>query len=163
MHEHTGRDLSLAAFGIDAMEELSLISCNRTFSQGPAAFHLMKGPDGKSIYNGRKATCFSNEEETMVGLTEAIPFLVESDIKVLLPLPPHFVCHTDARRYRLSVELTFTRDKLGEKRSSSTETEVFSSPEPTPLPPLPPDMLSSPLSRLELSSRSFLQSPLSNI
>ncbi|KAK4693276.1 hypothetical protein P7C70_g8958, partial [Phenoliferia sp. Uapishka_3] len=48
---------------------------------GPAAFHKVKGPDGKSIFAGRKATCFSNEEEEQVGLTKAIPFLVETDIK----------------------------------------------------------------------------------
>jgi len=42
----------------------------------------MKGPDGKSVFNGRTVTCFSNEEEGQVGLLEAIPFLVESDIRV---------------------------------------------------------------------------------
>ena len=37
---------------------------------GPAAFHLVKGPDGKSIFAGRRVTCFSNEEEEQVGLTK---------------------------------------------------------------------------------------------
>lgn len=48
---------------------------------GPAVFHKVKGPDGKSIFNGRRATCFSNGEEETVGLTKAIPFLIEDDIK----------------------------------------------------------------------------------
>ncbi|KAM0755383.1 class I glutamine amidotransferase-like protein [Meredithblackwellia eburnea MCA 4105] len=48
---------------------------------GPVVFHQVRTADGKSIFSGRKVTCFSNEEEEQVNMTRAIPFLVESDIR----------------------------------------------------------------------------------
>ena len=47
-------------------------------------FYLVnvKDRNGKSIYSGRKATSFSNEEE-QVKLTDAIPFLTETRLKEL--------------------------------------------------------------------------------
>ncbi|CAF0884019.1 unnamed protein product [Rotaria sp. Silwood1] len=50
---------------------------------GPAALVNVKDENGKSIFFGRKATSFSNEEEEQVKLTNAIPFLVETRIKQL--------------------------------------------------------------------------------
>lgn len=44
----------------------------------PAVFHNVK-VNGESIFKGRKATCFSNEEEEMVKLVDQVPFLVETD------------------------------------------------------------------------------------
>jgi putative intracellular protease/amidase len=43
----------------------------------------VKDENGKSIFNGRKATSFSNDEEEQVKLTDVIPFLVETRIKEL--------------------------------------------------------------------------------
>lgn len=43
----------------------------------------VKDENGQSIFAGRKATCFSNDEEEQVKLTDAIPFLVETRLKEL--------------------------------------------------------------------------------
>lgn len=43
----------------------------------------VKDAQGHSIFQGRRATSFSNEEEEQVKLTNAIPFLVESRLKEL--------------------------------------------------------------------------------
>lgn len=43
----------------------------------PAVFRHTKGPDGKSLVSGKKATSFTNSEEEAVGLTDVAPFLVE--------------------------------------------------------------------------------------
>ncbi|KAL0577719.1 hypothetical protein V5O48_004268 [Marasmius crinis-equi] len=48
---------------------------------GPAALVGATGKDGKSIFNGKKATGFSNEEEETVQMTKAVPFLLEDKIK----------------------------------------------------------------------------------
>ncbi|KAL8293798.1 hypothetical protein RQP46_000499 [Phenoliferia psychrophenolica] len=73
-----------------AVDKVSIALAEKVFASGrplaavchgPAAFHLVKDTTGKSIFNGRKATCFSNEEEEQAGLTKAIPFLVETDIR----------------------------------------------------------------------------------
>ncbi|CAF0809032.1 unnamed protein product [Adineta steineri] len=50
---------------------------------GPAALVNVKDQNGKSIFSGRKATCFSNDEEEQIKLTDAIPFLVETRLKEL--------------------------------------------------------------------------------
>ncbi|CAF1096687.1 unnamed protein product [Rotaria magnacalcarata] len=50
---------------------------------GPAALVNVKDENGKSIFSGRKATSFSNEEEEQIKLTDAIPFLVETRLKEL--------------------------------------------------------------------------------
>lgn len=47
---------------------------------GPAALSNVKSNGGESIFKGRRVTCFSNQEEEMVGLAKAIPFLPETDI-----------------------------------------------------------------------------------
>jgi putative intracellular protease/amidase len=43
----------------------------------------VKDQNGQSIFSGRKATSFSNEEEEQVKLTDAVPFLVETRLKEL--------------------------------------------------------------------------------
>ncbi|CAF3851725.1 unnamed protein product [Rotaria sordida] len=43
----------------------------------------VKDADGKSIFTGRRATSFSNEEEAQVKTTDAIPFLVETRLREL--------------------------------------------------------------------------------
>jgi putative intracellular protease/amidase len=48
---------------------------------GPAVFRHTKGPDGAPLVQGKSVTGFSNSEEAAVGLTEAVPFLVEDMLK----------------------------------------------------------------------------------
>ncbi len=43
----------------------------------------VKDENGKSIFFGRKATSFGNDEEEEIKLTGAIPFLVETRLKIL--------------------------------------------------------------------------------
>ena len=48
---------------------------------GPAVFRHTKRPDGVPLVQGKSVTGFSNSEEAAVGLTEAVPFLVEDMLK----------------------------------------------------------------------------------
>jgi putative intracellular protease/amidase len=50
---------------------------------GPAALVGAVDANGKSIFEGRTATGFSNEEETMVDGIKLVPFLLEDRIKSL--------------------------------------------------------------------------------
>ena len=50
---------------------------------GPAALVGAVDANGKSIFDGRKATGFSNEEEIQAKGTEIVPFLLEDRIKSL--------------------------------------------------------------------------------
>lgn len=43
----------------------------------PAALQNVKGTDGNPLVKGRKVTGFTNSEESAVGLTNVVPFLVE--------------------------------------------------------------------------------------
>ena len=43
----------------------------------PAVFQKTKGADGRPLVSGRRVTGFSNTEESAVGLTGVVPFLVE--------------------------------------------------------------------------------------
>ncbi|KAK7061673.1 ThiJ/PfpI [Favolaschia claudopus] len=47
---------------------------------GPAALVNVKDADGKSIFAGKAATGFSNDEETQVGKVKDVPFLLEDKI-----------------------------------------------------------------------------------
>ena len=49
---------------------------------GPAVFRHTKAADGAPLIRGKSVTGFSNSEEAAVGLTEAVPFLVEDMLKV---------------------------------------------------------------------------------
>ncbi|WP_173918504.1 type 1 glutamine amidotransferase domain-containing protein [Halobacillus sp. Marseille-Q1614] len=48
---------------------------------GPAAFVGTKGEDGQTFINGVKMTGFSNKEEKAVEMEEAVPFLLENELK----------------------------------------------------------------------------------
>jgi putative intracellular protease/amidase len=48
---------------------------------GPAVFRHTKRPDGVPLVQGKSVTGFSNSEEAAVGLTGAVPFLVEDMLK----------------------------------------------------------------------------------
>ena len=50
---------------------------------GPAGLVNAKTPDGKSIFNQKRVTSFTNEEEGIVKLKELVPFLLEDRIKEL--------------------------------------------------------------------------------
>ncbi|KAH9844134.1 class I glutamine amidotransferase-like protein [Rhodofomes roseus] len=50
---------------------------------GPAALVGVTDEAGNSIFKGRSATCFTNEEEVQVNGVQSIPFLVEDKIASL--------------------------------------------------------------------------------
>jgi len=47
----------------------------------PGVFRHAKSPDGSPLVRGKSVTGFSNSEETAVGLTDVVPFLVEDELK----------------------------------------------------------------------------------
>lgn len=55
---------------------------------GPAAFAQAKYGDGTPFVSGKKMTAFTNEEEKEMGLTEDMPFLLESKLR---ELGAHFI------------------------------------------------------------------------
>ncbi len=50
---------------------------------GPAAFKMVVDSNGDPIVKGRKVTAFTNSEEEAVGLTETVPFLLETTLRTL--------------------------------------------------------------------------------
>lgn len=50
---------------------------------GPCGLVDATGPDGKSIFNGKRVTGFCNTEEEAVGKTKLVPFLLEDRMKAL--------------------------------------------------------------------------------
>lgn len=50
---------------------------------GPAVFVGVKDDNGESILKGRKVSAFTNTEEDAVGLTDAMPFLLETKLEEL--------------------------------------------------------------------------------
>ena len=48
---------------------------------GPGALRYVKAPNGALLVDGKKVTGFSNSEEEAVGLTKAVPFLVEDMLR----------------------------------------------------------------------------------
>lgn len=50
---------------------------------GPAGLVSAKRPDGASILEGKRVSAFTNEEEDAAGLTNAVPFLLESRVREL--------------------------------------------------------------------------------
>jgi putative intracellular protease/amidase len=48
---------------------------------GPGALRYVKAPNGALLVDGKKVTGFSNSEEAAVGLTKAVPFLVEDMLR----------------------------------------------------------------------------------
>ena len=49
----------------------------------PAILTNVATPDGQPLVHGRKVTGFTNAEEEAVGLTDIVPFLLESELKAL--------------------------------------------------------------------------------
>ncbi|NES21090.1 MAG: type 1 glutamine amidotransferase domain-containing protein [Symploca sp. SIO3E6] len=50
---------------------------------GPAGLISARTSDGRSILEGRKVTAFTNSEEEAVGLTNVVPFLLETKLRQL--------------------------------------------------------------------------------
>lgn len=48
---------------------------------GPAVFSDVQLKDGSYLLKGRKVTSFTNEEEEQAGLTDAVPWLVETRLQ----------------------------------------------------------------------------------
>lgn len=48
---------------------------------GSAVFRRTKGPDGTPLVRGKKVAGFANAEEAAVGLTDAVPYLVEDMLR----------------------------------------------------------------------------------
>jgi putative intracellular protease/amidase len=62
----------------------SMFATNKPVSavcHGSAVFRHTKAPDGTPLVRGKKVAGFTNAEEAAVGLTEAVPFLVEDMLK----------------------------------------------------------------------------------
>ena len=47
----------------------------------PGVLRHAKSPDGSPLVRGKSVTGFSNSEETAVGLTDVVPFLLEDELK----------------------------------------------------------------------------------
>lgn len=50
---------------------------------GPAALLGLKNPDGSPLVRGKKVAAFTNAEEDAAGLTEVMPFLLETELEKL--------------------------------------------------------------------------------
>lgn len=48
---------------------------------GPACFVMAHKPNGEAMMKGHRFTCFSDEEETLVGLEKIVPFMLESRLR----------------------------------------------------------------------------------
>ena len=47
----------------------------------PGVFRHARSPDGSPLVRGKSVTGFSNSEESAVGLTDVVPFLVEDELR----------------------------------------------------------------------------------
>jgi len=75
-------DLAVSKTSHDLIREF--IGADKVISavcHGPAAFAYVQTQAGKSILDGYPVTGFSNAEEDSVGLTSAMPFLLEDELK----------------------------------------------------------------------------------
>ena len=54
-----------------------------TVCHAPGVLRHAKKPDGTPLVAGKRVTGFSNSEESAVGLTDVVPFLVEDALKAL--------------------------------------------------------------------------------
>lgn len=50
---------------------------------GPAGLVSAKTGEGRPVVEGRRVNCFTDSEENAVGLTEVVPFLLESRLRTL--------------------------------------------------------------------------------
>src|ERR1700757_3029630 len=61
----------------------SFLAAGKTFAlvcHSTGALHHVRTPDGKLLVEGKTVTGFTNGEEDEVGLTKAVPFLVEDEV-----------------------------------------------------------------------------------
>jgi putative intracellular protease/amidase len=64
---------------------------------GPAGLVNIKLSDGSYLINGKTVSAFTNEEEAALGLTEVVPFLLESKLRergAQITKAPNFQAHT---------------------------------------------------------------------
>ncbi|GAB4209104.1 MAG: type 1 glutamine amidotransferase domain-containing protein [Roseiflexaceae bacterium] len=64
---------------------------------GPAALVNLRLSDGALLVAGKQVACFTDEEEAAVGLTEVVPFLLETTLRergALITKAPNFQAHT---------------------------------------------------------------------
>lgn len=71
----------------DLSEDINSISLIESFHRrgkpvglvchGPAALLHPRGPDGFPVVRGKRVTGFSNSEESLIQLTEVVPFMIE--------------------------------------------------------------------------------------
>ena len=70
----------LAAIVSDTLEHGGVVGA---VCHGPAGLVDAKYSDGTPVVKGRKVSAFTNEEEEAVGLTDTVPFLLESRLEEL--------------------------------------------------------------------------------
>jgi putative intracellular protease/amidase len=70
--------LGAAVTAIDARGGVVAALCH-----GPAGLLSARRADGRSILEGRRATGFTDAEEAAVGLTDAVPYLLETEMRRL--------------------------------------------------------------------------------
>ena len=72
-----------------AEDRISIALIETMYAQGkpvsavchaPGVFRHAKSPDGSPLVRGKSVTGFSNTEESAVGLTDVVPFLVENEL-----------------------------------------------------------------------------------
>jgi putative intracellular protease/amidase len=64
---------------------------------GPAALVNIRLSDGRHLVDGKTVSAFTNEEEAAVGLTEVVPFLLESALRergAQITKAPNFEAHS---------------------------------------------------------------------
>ena len=73
-----------------AEDKNSIVLIENMYAQGkpvsavchaPGVFRHAKAPDGSPLVQGKSVTGFSNSEESAVGLTDVVPFLVEDELQ----------------------------------------------------------------------------------
>lgn len=65
---------------------------------GPGGVVSTKKKNGKSIVDGLKVTCFTNSEETAIGVDKKVPFLLETRLK---ELGGKFECVEDFKEFAI--------------------------------------------------------------
>ncbi len=84
----------LAAIAADIYEQEGVVAA---VCHGPSALVNIKLSDGSYLVAGKTVSTFTNEEEAAVGLTEVVPFLLESRLRergAQITKAPNFAAHT---------------------------------------------------------------------
>jgi len=71
-------DTALAALTRDIYEAGGVVAA---VCHGPAALVNVRLSDGRPLVEGRTVSCFTNEEESAVGLSETVPFLLQTRLE----------------------------------------------------------------------------------